>query len=742
MPTTIQLPVTFARARRNAASAWLERTNPLAGLSVRAAQRIYDAARGGDFSRIQYIYAELEKENPVLMTCVDRRASALSGLGWKVSTTADGAEADEQKEAAERALAEATGLDEALEHLALAFFRGFAHARPVWDGPGRLAGFDLPNNWNFARDPATGQWYWNPSAEYCDPSRPGPGLTPVPPGELVTVRRAREIDRPAMALALRHAVGERDWGRFLERYGIPFVVMTAPPTADADAMGAFAASAEKIADGLSTAVPNGTSVSFAGEARGADPFTPFVEHVQKLIVLMSTGGTLTSLAESGAGTLAGGAQMEVWEQIVKRDGVAIGAALDRGVVRPLLRGIRDFAGRPPLVRFELGGDRQLEPGEIFDLAAKARAAGYRIDKAQLEEATGYTLEEDAQAPAGGAPGGFGGGGFGLNAGTALQFGRNPLQNARSGSDGKSPVPEAGGALQRVLEAFRSDLGPAAEELQEVLKLPEGQMRAACKDLADRLPELLPADPAMAAILAEELAGAFAEAAGEVSHEDTKARSGEALANEDRKPDGEFAPKGTGDQTDGSSAASAPSAAKKDEGEKKIEVGSTNPDPPEVQAEQLAKAKTAFEKCIAEQADVTDAFSRGDIGSIDLRWGDSKKGICHLKARRDAYAAKHPGEPDGAATLARMPETIIKGTVEEVYSKSGHTSIFLVHDGFKAVLTRDREGGNHWLLSGYKIDEGARGYRKNELWRRYAIGEGVNSSDATHPRPTSASSVNG
>ena len=90
----------------------------------------------------------------------------------------------------------------------------------------------------------------------------------------------------------------------------------------------------------------------------------------------------------------------------------------------------------------------------------------------------------------------------------------------------------------------------------------------------------------------------------------------------------------------------------------------------------------------------------------------------------------------------MPETIIKGTVEEVYSKSGHTSIFLVHDGFKAVLTRDREGGNHWLLSGYKIDEGARGYRKNELWRRYAIGEGVNSSDATHPRPTSASSVNG
>ncbi|MBR1608020.1 MAG: DUF935 family protein [Kiritimatiellae bacterium] len=740
MPATIHTPTSLQRARRTAASSWLERTNPLAGLSIRAAQRIYDAARGGDFSRIQYLYSEIERENPVLMTCVDRRASALSGLGWKVSTQRDGAEADEQKAALEERLAEAEGMDEALEHLALAFFRGFAHARPVWNGPGRLAGFDLLNGWNFARDPATGTWFWNPRAEYCDPSHPGAGLEEVPRGELVTVSRVRDIDRPAMALALRDAVGARDWGRFLERYGIPFVIFTAPPSASDAAMPRFAEAAEKIADGLSTAVPAGSQVSFAGEARGADPFTPFEEQIHKLIVLMSTGGTLTSLAESGAGTLAGNAQMEVWKQIVKRDGVAIGAAIDRAVCRPLLRGIRDFAGRAPLVKFELGGDRQLEPGEIFDVAAKARQAGYRIAKDELERATGYTLEEDPSAGAGTPGTGLpGGGGFALNAKTPLQFGCSPLQNARSATDGKSPDPTPARALKRILEAFRADLGPAAEELQRVLKLPEAEMRAACRYLSDRLPDLLPKDPAMAAILAEELAGAFAEAAGETTeHTDGT----EALANEDREADGQFAPKGTGDQTGGGSAGSAPSDPKKEEGEKKIEVGSTNPDPPEVQAEQLAKAKAAFEKCIADQADVTDAFSRGDIGSIDLRWGDSKKGICHLKARRDAYAAKHPGEPDGAATLARMPETIIKGTVEEVYSKSGHTSIFLVHDGFKAVLTRDREGGNHWLLSGYKIDEGARGYRKNELWRRYAIGEGVNSSDATHPRPTSASSVNG
>lgn len=216
----------------------------------------------------------------------------------------------------------------------------------------------------------------------------------MPPGELVTVSRVREIDRPALALCLRNAVGERDWDRFLERYGIPFVVFTAPPTASDETMPRFAEAAEEIADGLSTAVPAGSAGSFAGEARGSDPFTPFAEHIHKLIVLMSTGGTLTSLAEADSGTLAGNAQMDVWKEIVRRDGVAIGAALDRAVCRPLLSGIRDFAGRAPLVRFELGGDRQLEPGEIFEIAAKARAAGYRVDKAELEKATGYTLVEE------------------------------------------------------------------------------------------------------------------------------------------------------------------------------------------------------------------------------------------------------------------------------------------------------------------------------------------------------------
>ena len=95
--------------------------------------------------------------------------------------------------------------------------------------------------------------------------------------------------------------------------------------------------AEAAKNGSSVAYPSGTSISRAETSRGQDPFTAFIEHQEKLIVLMATGGTLTSLAQADTGSLAGGAQMDVWEQIVQRDGVVISAALNRDLFIPFLR---------------------------------------------------------------------------------------------------------------------------------------------------------------------------------------------------------------------------------------------------------------------------------------------------------------------------------------------------------------------------------------------------------------------
>ena len=163
----------------------------------------------------------------------------------------------------------------------------------------------------------------------------------------------------------------------------------------------FRRAAEAMADAISTTLPAGSQVNLASEARGTNPFLEFVTHQQKLIVLLATGGTLTSLAESGTGTLAGNAQMDVWEQIVRRDAEIIGAAIHERVALPYLR--EHFPGRPVVAEFALGRDAEPTPEEMFDLAAKAVAAGYRMAQPDLEEATGYALEGAQTTGEGGFP---------------------------------------------------------------------------------------------------------------------------------------------------------------------------------------------------------------------------------------------------------------------------------------------------------------------------------------------------
>jgi len=84
--------------------------------------------------------------------------------------------------------------------------------------------------------------------------------------------------------------------------------------------------------------------------------------------------------------------MDVWEQIVSRDALVIADAIERGMVRHFLA--QTFPNQPAAVNFELGRDRKQTPTEAAELAGKIKAAGYTVDQAELEEATGFTLIKD------------------------------------------------------------------------------------------------------------------------------------------------------------------------------------------------------------------------------------------------------------------------------------------------------------------------------------------------------------
>ena len=497
------------KARRTSAQAWIERTNPLTRLSLRAAQGIYDTARGGGYTRLQYIYAEIEKTDPTLFTCVDRRLSALSALGWRVVANVEGAEAEAQKKKLEEMLDGAVGLSAAIEHMGLAFFRGYSFCEPYMRD-GRLA-FNCPPSWEFNRSP-DGTWWHNPLVLEGDAG--GEGQTAFDPEAVIHIERVRAVDYPALALYLRHEVAEDEWGRFLERYGIPPVILEMPPLAQPGDADRFAQAAQQVYEALCGAVPNGTKVNTLAEARGADPFSAFIEHQEKTMVRLCTGGTLGSIAEAtGIGSGASDAQGDVWREIVSRDAVLIGEEFTRWFGRYVFP-------EGMLVRFELGTEKRATPDEVFDTAAKARQAGYRFTKEYLETETGAELEADSSTDQPGEA---------FN-GRAVAP-RPPLLNKEPSSI-NPPPPENRAPDNAILEAFAKDQGAAAEAVAKLLQNPTPDRAAALlKDLPTLLkdlPSLLPEDPALAAVIAEEMAKAYGEAFGRART--PAAPQGEELAN--------------------------------------------------------------------------------------------------------------------------------------------------------------------------------------------------------------------
>ena len=403
----------------------------------------------------------------------------------------------------------------------LAFFRGFSHVQPIWDGT-KVQHVNLLDSWNFLRNDE-GQWLWNPACHETTG-----GLEPIgPDARLVSLVRKRAIDYPAIIIYIRHALGDRDWGRFIERYAIPPVHFEMAAGATDKDKPLYQEAGDAAHNGQNTIRPNGSHIDFAAEARGADPFTPFIEHQDKYIVLLATGGTLTSLAQADTGSLAGGAQMEVWREIVARDGVKIAEELNRSLFRRYLE--LEFPGRPMAARFELSNEAKPTADEIADLAGKLKTAGYTVDQAELEEAVGLKLSQDKLS------GNEAGGGMNLEQLAALIYplkaaGYTIQQRQLEGATSLHLEPAADPTAQqpaapiankqpaksqetedaKLLAAFAKDMSPAGKAVEELLNALESgaDVKESAASLVSRLPSLLPEDPATAAVIAEAMAKEF------------------------------------------------------------------------------------------------------------------------------------------------------------------------------------------------------------------------------------------
>lgn len=107
-----------------------------------------------------------------------------------------------------------------------------------------------------------------------------------------------------------------------------------------------------------------------------------------------------------------------------------------------------------------------------------------------------------------------------------------------------------------------------------------------------------------------------------------------------------------------------------------------------------KGQAAVEKLLEEkQGHVKGAFTRQDIGDIDLVWGDEAQGLCHLIKRRkdeNSYPAKD--------VLDKLAETIENGVLQR--GKSGNFEIW--HKGIMAIVRPEYYGEDiRFIVTGFK-----------------------------------------
>ncbi len=491
----------------------LERLNPLRGVDEWRLGQIFDDARDGVYADLAWLYNEIEGVEPALLTCCDARESAASECGWLVRTADadrvrgfDPSLADEQRDALLAAFGEVEDdLAELAGHLVSAFFRGAAHARPLWNADGSLAGFRHLDLWNFALDRKTGLWYWN-----ADASRDEGSFQAIPPGELVTLAATRHADHAALPIFIRAALGAKRYGVWLDRFGIPPVGVIMPPNAEKGEQAAYMDLARKFARGGSGILPNGSQIVYGAEARAVCPFTDFIRFQQQQIYTIGLGRVQSGdNAGENLGGNAAGVVDGSFRRIVRRDARRIARAINDGVTARILA--RLFPGRPALAQFAWDTDEKRTGREVLEDAGLARNAGLAIGLDQLRELTGYQLEKAPETP---SPSPF----PGLNSATPLQTALQGVAK-REDESGRTTTPESGDAPQRaILAAFAKDTSKAAEAIKSLLADPTPEKAKAI--LAD-LPSLIPDDPALAAVIAEAMAAQFspvpsAQAGGDVT----------------------------------------------------------------------------------------------------------------------------------------------------------------------------------------------------------------------------------
>lgn len=378
------------RAHVALANIWRDSYNPLRSLTIARAVHLLEDGERGAYADLQWTYRYIEMQDATLGALVERRTSAIQELDWNIKITAKlpaGKEgvAKRQAEALEAAYNKVTNLSAAFEALAMATFRGFARLEKVTNAAGDIIELAPVDQWFWVRQGLYGAWQLNPESTFGRVA----GET-VPEPRFVSREVSRPVNRVALIAFVRKNLSQKDWDGFIEAYGIPAVFVIMPPDVPEEKADDYLEAADQVTSDARGTLPNGSDVKTVDNgARGVNPFKDHIKYQDEQVVLRGTGGKLTMLAESGSGTLAGGAHSDTFAAIARAEAAEISEILRKCVDADIIQ--RVTPGEDAYAYFELAANEETDPAQVVKDLVLLEGAGLETDVKWIEEKTGYPV---------------------------------------------------------------------------------------------------------------------------------------------------------------------------------------------------------------------------------------------------------------------------------------------------------------------------------------------------------------
>lgn len=374
--------------------------NPLRGLDMPRIVRLLEEGERGRYGDLQWLYRTMEKRDATVKGLKMRRLSAIGKLEWNIRVRDDlpaGMSRAQAEAQAARLRAEYEGienLNKAIQHLALASFRGFSILEKHYtDGNAALplTRLEPVPQWHWVRHPETWGWVYD-----CKAQSDWTGGDIINPNHFVL----RELDDPINEIAaicfLRKSMAQKDWDAFLEDFGIPSVFAVLGESTPADKVKEWLEVMERVTGNSRGALPPGSSVETIAQGhQGETPFKQHKDEQREEVVLAGTGGLLAMLtAATGLNSEQAKVHEAAFDAIAAAEAADICEALQGQVDDPLLD--REFPGQAHVAYFALEAQDAEDRGALAELLANLAAAGLQCDSNEISERMGLKL---TRAPA-------------------------------------------------------------------------------------------------------------------------------------------------------------------------------------------------------------------------------------------------------------------------------------------------------------------------------------------------------